>query len=430
MLRPLRRTDVSMPQPATPLSTRLRAHVATLRRVMGSKAGLIGSDYATRDEAWDMLEGLFSPFAHGLTAAAIVLLTWYNRHAHDSLSSVPAAVIVLATFSLRLWFVRRYRARGPDARVSDWVKLVETSSFIAALGWGSSLSILILTTEGPARYAVFALICAPIQGVTARAYAMPGVVIVHISIVLAMVSITSTAFGIPIAIPFALLYLWYQIGFVLELVALRTRMLKADHDRRALLGQVTRYNADLAVMNQRLSTFALTDGLTGVSNRRDFDQKLKRCLLERGEASAVALLLIDVDHFKRFNDTYGHLVGDECLKLVAAAIRAIARDRDEAARYGGEEFALILPDTDRSEAWAIAEQVRCAVEALDCSALAGSGTRLTVSIGVGLASAGSDTAPRELVASADRALYLAKQGGRNCVRDDVPARPRMHQRTA
>ncbi|MCX7322474.1 MAG: diguanylate cyclase [Hyphomicrobiales bacterium] len=420
-----------MPQlAATPVLKRLRAHVATLRRVMGSKAGLIGSDYATRDEAWDMLEGLFSPFAHGLTAAAIVLLTWYNWYAHGTLSSVPAAVIVVATFSLRLWFVRRYRARGPDARVSDWVKLVEKSSFIAALGWGSSLSILILTTEGPARYAVFALICAPIQGVTARAYAMPSVVIVHISIVLAMVSITSTGFGIPIAIPFALLYLWYQIGFVLELVALRTRMLKANHDKRALLGQVTRYNADLAIMNERLSTFALTDGLTGVSNRRDFDQKLKRCLIERDETAAVALLLIDVDHFKRFNDTFGHLVGDECLKLVAAAIRDIGRDRDGAARYGGEEFALILPDTDRTEALAIAEQVRCAVETMDCSALAGPGTRLTVSIGVGLAAAGSDISPRELVEAADCALYLAKQNGRNCVGDDLTVGSVTQQRIA
>jgi diguanylate cyclase (GGDEF)-like protein len=258
---------------------------------------------------------------------------------------------------------------------------------------------------------------------------MPGTVIVHISIVLGMTGVAATVFGIPVAIPLALLYLWYQIGFVFELVALRTKMLKADHDRRALLSDVTRYNADLAVVNARLQTFALTDGLTGVGNRRDFDERLGLCL--RGQPACpapLALLLIDVDHFKRFNDTYGHLAGDECLKQVAATIRRVGRPNDFTARYGGEEFALILPDTTREDALLIAEQVRQAVESLDCRPLQDVGASLTVSIGVGVAAAGATIQPQELVEAADRVLYLAKQRGRNCVVDDVVERPSIRQR--
>ncbi len=388
--------------------------------MLASMAGLIGSDYTTKEQAWEMLEGLFNPLAHALTATAITLIAWYNWYANGTLSSIPAAVIVIGTFGIRLAFSRRYARRGPDARVAHWVRLFALSSFIAALGWGSSLSILLFTTEGAIRFAVAALVCAPIQGATARAYAMPGTVILHISIVLGMISVAATAFGVTVAIPLALLYLWYQVGFVSELFALRTRMLKSDYDHRMLLSQVTRYNSDLASMNARLSTFALTDDLTGVGNRRDFDEKLRQSLQEHPvSATSLALLLIDVDHFKRFNDDFGHLIGDECLKLVAAAIRNTQRVDDFTARYGGEEFALILPATTRADALTVAERVRQAVETMDCTALPNSARGLTVSIGVGIAEANANIQPRVLLEAADSALYLAKQSGRNCVRDRV-----------
>lgn len=406
----------------------LRGRIAVLRRMLVSTAGLIGSDYATKEQAWEMLEGLFNPLAHALTATAITLIAWHNWYVDGTLAATPAVVIVVVTLGIRLSFVHRYHRRGPDARVSDWVRRFATSSFIAALGWGSSLSILLYTTEGPTRFAVFALICAPIQGASARAYAMPGTVILHISIVLGIISVTATVFGVTVAIPLALLYLWYQVGFVSELFTLRTRMLKSDYDHRALLGQVTRYNTDLAVMNARLSTFALTDGLTGVSNRRDFDEKLRQSLQDQPmHSEPLALLLIDVDHFKRFNDTFGHQVGDDCLKRVAAAIQSVARPDDFTARYGGEEFALILPATTRVDALLVAEQVRQAVETMDCSALPDPATRLSVSIGVGIAMANANTHPRTLLEVADRALYLAKQSGRNCVRDGTASRQSSRQ---
>lgn len=401
----------------------LRGRVVAMRRVMSSTAGLIGSDYTSEAQAWEMLEGLISPFAHGLTATAIAITAWYNWYSHGSFASFPAVAIVAATLLLRVIMARRFRLRGPRARVSQWVRSFARMSVIAALGWGSALSILMFTTVGLPLFAVFALICAPVQGASARAYAMTSVVIVNITVVLGMVGISATVFGIAIAIPFCILYLWYQIGFVMELVALRTKMLKADYERDRLLAQVTGYNSSLASVNAQLSTFALTDGLTGVGNRRDFDHRLALFLQSLpGSAVPLALLLIDVDHFKSFNDTYGHLTGDECLRLVAAAITGAAnRTGDFTARYGGEEFAVILPATHRADALAVAERVRRAVETMDIATLPNVCQQLTVSIGVGMAQGGSNTQPRDLIEAADGALYLAKLGGRNCVRDGAAA---------
>jgi diguanylate cyclase (GGDEF)-like protein len=406
----------------------LRGHVVAMRRVMSSTAGLIGSDYTSEAQAWEMLEGLISPFAHGLTATAITITAWYNWYSHDSFASCPAVAIVAATLVLRVIMARRFRLRGPRARVSQWVRSFARMSVIAALGWGSALSILIFTTVGLPLFAVFALVCAPVQGASARAYAMTSVVIVNITVVLGMVGISATVFGIAIAIPFCILYLCYQIGFVMELVALRTKMLKADYERDRLLAQVTGYNSNLASVNAQLSTFALTDGLTGVGNRRGFDHRLARFLQSLpGSAAPLALLLIDVDHFKCFNDTYGHLAGDECLKQVAATIQSAGRPDDFTARYGGEEFALILPATTREDALLLAEQVRHAVESMDCGPLPDLSAPLTVSIGVGVAAAGVTIQPQELVEAADSALYLAKQCGRNRVKDGAAARQSIRQ---
>lgn len=111
---------------ATQLMEDLHARVAAFRRMLASTAGLIGSDYATKEQAWEMLEGLFSPLAHALTATAIALIAWHNWYVYGSLASAPAAIIVIGTFGLRLVFVRRYHRRGLDARVSNWVRLFAT----------------------------------------------------------------------------------------------------------------------------------------------------------------------------------------------------------------------------------------------------------------------------------------------------------------
>jgi diguanylate cyclase (GGDEF)-like protein/PAS domain S-box-containing protein len=174
-----------------------------------------------------------------------------------------------------------------------------------------------------------------------------------------------------------------------------------------------------------LESLAARDGLTGLLNRRTFDERLaEEARRARRERQPLALLMIDIDCFKLFNDTYGHQKGDECLKAVARAIAdTLWRAGDMAARYGGEEFAVILPDTPLSGAMLIAERVRKAVEDLGVEhATSVAINRVTLSIG-GSVSIDPCAAPEELVSFADAALYRAKREGRNqCVIAKRPTR--------
>jgi diguanylate cyclase (GGDEF)-like protein len=175
---------------------------------------------------------------------------------------------------------------------------------------------------------------------------------------------------------------------------------------------------ELTEANRRLQALSKCDGLTGVANRRHFDQVLerewRRCL-RRGEPLAVGLL--DVDHFKAYNDRYGHLKGDETLRRVAQALQqVVGRAEDLVARYGGEEFAVILPGLDRREAALIAERLRSAIEALAIEhAWDGPEHRITISGGLVSRIPQTQGDHQGLVAAADQLLYAAKERGRNRV---------------
>jgi diguanylate cyclase (GGDEF)-like protein len=161
--------------------------------------------------------------------------------------------------------------------------------------------------------------------------------------------------------------------------------------------------------SERLEALSQVDGLTGVANRRAFDAALEReCGRARREGGALALAMIDIDHFKRLNDRFGHPEGDAALRAVAMALQGCARrGTDMIARYGGEEFAAILPGLNLVDAATQAERMRAAVEALGREAPVGV---VTVSLGV---SCGSDAGA--LLIAADKALYDAKESGRNRV---------------
>jgi len=174
--------------------------------------------------------------------------------------------------------------------------------------------------------------------------------------------------------------------------------------------------ADLQAANRRLEHLARVDALTQVANRRAFNETLGREVRRafRGGRS-LALILCDIDCFKSFNDRYGHLAGDACLGRVAGAIRELfTRGGDTTARFGGEEFAVILPDTDLPAAMCLAEAIRRRIGDLNIPAPPAAGTSgLTVSAGV---TSLIPTGPRDirrLVQSADRALYRAKEAGRD-----------------
>jgi diguanylate cyclase (GGDEF)-like protein len=179
-----------------------------------------------------------------------------------------------------------------------------------------------------------------------------------------------------------------------------------------------RVNAHLEIKSQRdfLRQLATLDGLTGIANRRAFDEALamewRRSLRNK---TPLSLIYIDIDYFKSYNDGYGHLEGDDCLKRFSAGLqKSLRRPGDLFARYGGEEFVCLMPDTDIEGAEGVAEKMKKAVEWPDIPhAHSPSGENLTASFGVATTIAGKNSDLNDLIASADSALYEAKEKGRN-----------------
>lgn len=173
----------------------------------------------------------------------------------------------------------------------------------------------------------------------------------------------------------------------------------------------------LDVANQELVRLSASDGLTGIPNRRFFDAMLDREWRRARRADKeLAMIMCDVDYFKRFNDTYGHLAGDECLRQVAGALtRSLDRGGDTLARYGGEEFALILSDTSLNGAQTVAERARHEVLALGIPHTASDLSQVTISLGVACMKPDESSTEQSLLNAADQALYRAKKNGRNRV---------------
>lgn len=171
---------------------------------------------------------------------------------------------------------------------------------------------------------------------------------------------------------------------------------------------------------QQARAEALTDGLTGVANRKLFDQTLRlRCDESRADKTPLCLLLCDIDHFKKFNDTWGHQTGDQVIRYVATLLAKAALPDQLVARYGGEEFAMVMPRTRLVQAERVADQVRRAIEAKRLVRRSTNETIGSVTISVGVSELQIDEAPPELVSRADACLYLSKRTGRNRVTTEV-----------
>ena len=176
-------------------------------------------------------------------------------------------------------------------------------------------------------------------------------------------------------------------------------------------------------VEEHLSNLAVHDGLTGIYNRRYFDETLarewKRTMREKAPLS---LIMLDIDYFKKYNDTYGHQAGDECLRQVATTISgALRRPADMAARYGGEEFVVVLPNLKLEDSAKFGETIRAKIEALKMEhKQSDANPFITVSLGIASVVPSSISSYEELVGAADKALYSAKNKGRNrvCVAQD------------
>lgn len=195
------------------------------------------------------------------------------------------------------------------------------------------------------------------------------------------------------------------------------------------LAQIIAICLESALAQERLKLAGLTDGLTGVQNRRYFEH---RCLVEVSQARRyrhpLACMFLDIDKFKRINDSYGHQTGDEVLRRVAHIIQSQLRAGDTIARYGGEEFVVLLPQSELHHSRQIAERIRRSIEDAQVEALSGQLIKVTLSIGVSMLPDDTASEPQSslaegLVAAADQALYQAKNGGRNRVvyADHAPA---------
>jgi diguanylate cyclase (GGDEF)-like protein len=217
---------------------------------------------------------------------------------------------------------------------------------------------------------------------------------------------------------------WWALALlagILSLAAYGSLQLRLRTHRgreRRLRALVETRTRRLAEANQLLVELSYADSLTGVGNRRRFDELIEvewRRAARAGQP--LALVLLDIDFFKPFNDAYGHPRGDECLKSVAAGLAdALPRAGDSVARYGGDEFAVVLPDTDLAGALKVATQLQMAVTALRLEhGISPAGRHLTVSCGVAALMPSADGEPLQLVTLADRGLYKAKHAGRNCV---------------
>jgi len=202
--------------------------------------------------------------------------------------------------------------------------------------------------------------------------------------------------------------------------AARLRLLGSGRRRRDLLRtcgflqeRLVQASARISALEQTLSQArrdALTDPLTGLGNRRAFDEAL-RGAVAAPEGGDLSLLLLDIDHFKSINDFHGHQAGDQALRLIGQTIASMVRCTDLAARWGGEEFAVLLPGTGRAGALSLAETLRSGIAGRRLSL--GGGQPVAVTVSIGAASFTPGDTPAAWLARADVALYLAKQAGRD-----------------
>ncbi|MEM8833599.1 MAG: GGDEF domain-containing protein [Pseudomonadota bacterium] len=202
---------------------------------------------------------------------------------------------------------------------------------------------------------------------------------------------------------------------LIRLVKVETeKMMRQNQDLEGRLTKSSEMMTDLKKDMERIRREAITDGLTGLANRKAFDEQIGRmCREYKREKKDFSLILIDIDHFKAFNDKYGHQIGDQVLRLVALTLVDEVKGQDMAARYGGEEFTIILPGTDRETAQYVAENLRRAVERKEVMNRATGENLGQITISLGVAEYFPEETAEDLIRRADRALYDSKHKGRN-----------------
>jgi diguanylate cyclase (GGDEF)-like protein len=314
---------------------------------------------------------------------SILAFQWVRSLPHDSARARPLAGRIMAGFAVAYVVLT-----GLAVWLSSWPGTLSPAMWMSVYTWGT-------------RPAIAALAIGAIAA-TVRRRVAPTVLDLWLALVgvAMLVDVYLTIVG--------------QMRFSAGWYASRVQMLFVTACvLGVLLSQASRVYATLIERAEELEGEAHTDILTGLPNRRRFDEEFSRAFGSTvRRASQLSLAMIDIDHFKMYNDTFGHQAGDDVLHTIARAIGdSVARSGDFAARYGGEEFVVILEDTSLDGAVSVSERIRKAV--LECAIAAPDGGVLSISIGVASRRVGE--IPEELIGQADAALYEAKDGGRNRV---------------
>jgi len=217
------------------------------------------------------------------------------------------------------------------------------------------------------------------------------------------------------------------VGTLLESVVSITRKMRDEN--LALENSLAASTTEITNLRRNVESIqreALSDPLTGISNRKSFDQALVSLIEETRESGRpLALIMADVDHFKKFNDRWGHQTGDQVLRLVAEVMNANIKGQDMLARYGGEEFAILLPGTSLENAFMLADRIRRAVESRRLKKRQSNEDLGVITMSMGIASYFKNESPAMLVERADKALYIAKERGRNRVIDERDIAPHV-----
>jgi diguanylate cyclase len=229
-----------------------------------------------------------------------------------------------------------------------------------------------------------------------------------------------------------------EVGDREQLRVVVETLVRTTHDMRAanetLEGRLTASRREISGLHENLEAIraeSLTDPLTSLGNRKYFDRAISAAI---GEAKRLgeplSVLMLDIDHFKAFNDTYGHLTGDQVLRLVGMSLKQTVKGQDTAARYGGEEFAVVLPNTGLRQAKTVGEHIRHAVMSRELKKKSTGEIlgRVTVSVGIALMRPSDDA--DSLIERADTSLYAAKRAGRNCVVLESDPPPAVSHRVA
>ncbi len=371
--------------------------------------------------AWKLVDTLFRQTMSMFAGASVFMVLGVVGYVGSgSLWYLAGLAYTVCVFLWRFWQTRLYARSRDSATPVMWAWRSVQSGWATAAGWGAWSAVVLFEPEKSIVIMVIGMHAGLVAGGAVRNCAVPLIAVGQIllsAIPLFVACVLSNNPYLQVYAGIVALHLLAALTLTKALHRQTLLLLLKEREKSDLVDRLAIANQELEVINQHLERLVATDALTGVANRRAFDLAVAREWRQSArEQAPLSLLILDVDHFKAFNDLYGHQAGDACLREVASAAEsATRRPRDMLARYGGEEFVVVLPATYLDGAIKIAEDILSAVEARAVRHDHSTFGHITVSIGASCMVANQEEGVERLTAAADSALYSAKRGGRNRV---------------